>query len=227
MGRVFAVSDLHGMYNLWTQIKNFLKPEDTLYVLGDCADRGPHGWDIIKEVYNHPQTIYIKGNHEDMLVNAMHYYNRYGNKNTREYKILKNNGGAPTFYDWSCENQETRQLWYERLRDLPLQVDYVNKHDYTIRLSHAGFTPGKKITNEDLLWNRDHFFDYFDVNNEIIVHGHTPVEFIEDNFNEGALWYADDQKVDIDNAAFYYGRCVVLDLDTFDEHIFKIDNFKK
>ena len=34
---VFACSDLHGMFNLYKQIKNFLKPEDKVYCLGDCG----------------------------------------------------------------------------------------------------------------------------------------------------------------------------------------------
>lgn len=228
MGRVFAVSDLHGMYDLWTQIKNFLKPDDTLYVLGDCADRGKRGWDIIKEVYEHPQTIYIKGNHEDMLVNAMHYYNKYGNKNTREYKLLRNNGGEFTFYDWSCENQEERQKWYERLRDLPLQFDYVNKNGYTVRLSHAGFTPGTRVTNEDLLWDRSHYFLFYDFE-DIVVHGHTPVQYvgadlkIDVNYNKPeVIYYNYNHKIDIDMLSAYTGRTVLLDLDTFDEHYFDL-----
>lgn len=228
MGRVFAVSDLHGMYDLWTQIKNFLEPDDTLYVLGDCADRGERGWDIIKEVYERPQTIYIKGNHEDMLVTAMHYYNKYGNKNTREYKILRNNGGESTFYNWSCENQEERQKWYERLRDLPLQLDYVNKNGHTIRLSHAGFTPGIRTTSEDLLWDRSHFTLFYDFE-DIIVHGHTPVHYLAEDLNikinehkPEVIYYNFNHKIDIDMLSAYTGRAVLLDLDTFDEHYFDL-----
>lgn len=228
MGRVFAVSDLHGMYDLWTQIKHFLEPDDTLYVLGDCADRGERGWDIIKEVYEHPQTIYIKGNHEDMLVNAMHYYNKYGNKNTREYKLLRNNGGGSTFHDWSCENQEERQKWYERLRDLPLQLDYINKNGHTVRLSHAGFTPGAKTTNEDLLWDRSHFLLFYDFE-DVIVHGHTPVQYLAEdlkldvNYREPEIiYYNYDHKIDIDMLSAYTNRAVLLDLDTFDEHYFDL-----
>jgi hypothetical protein len=38
---VYAVSDLHGMYELYQKISDFLKPEDKVYCLGDCGDRGP------------------------------------------------------------------------------------------------------------------------------------------------------------------------------------------
>ena len=167
------------------------------------------------------------GNHEDMLLDTMRKYNKYGNTRTQEYRLLKNNGGAITFENWLEEPEEDRPRWYEKLRELPITAEYVNVNKITVKMSHAGFTPNRFNNRESLIWSRSHFSDYFDVDNMVIVHGHTPVEFIDDEFNEGALWYADDQKVDIDNAAFHYGRCVVLDLDTFDEHIFKIENFKK
>ena len=31
----YCVADLHGCYSIWKQIKNFLKEDDTLYILGD------------------------------------------------------------------------------------------------------------------------------------------------------------------------------------------------
>ena len=68
----YAISDLHGRMDLFRQVKEFLQPEDVVYVLGDCGDRGPAGWELIKTVYEDPQFIYLMGNHEDMLVNAMY-----------------------------------------------------------------------------------------------------------------------------------------------------------
>lgn len=63
---VYAISDLHGMLCLYQEVKKFLKPEDKVYCLGDCGDRGPDPWETIKAVAADPQFIYIKGNHEDM-----------------------------------------------------------------------------------------------------------------------------------------------------------------
>lgn len=34
---IYAVSDLHGMYELYQKISDFLKPEDKVYCLGDCG----------------------------------------------------------------------------------------------------------------------------------------------------------------------------------------------
>ena len=63
----YAVSDLHGHLEIYKQIKAMLKPGDIVYCLGDCGDRGPRPWETIKAVYEDPQFIYLKGNHEDML----------------------------------------------------------------------------------------------------------------------------------------------------------------
>lgn len=89
---VYAISDLHGMLCLYQEVKKFLKPEDKVYCPGDCGDRGPDPWETIKAVAADPQFIYIKGNHEDMLVNAMREYAKYECFD-RDYALLCFNGG--------------------------------------------------------------------------------------------------------------------------------------
>ena len=67
MNKVYAVSDLHGMYGLWEKIKNYIDETDTIYFLGDAADRGPHGIKIMKELFTDKRVKYILGNHEDIM----------------------------------------------------------------------------------------------------------------------------------------------------------------
>ena len=57
----YAVSDIHGCWNQWNQIKNFLKPEDKLFVLGDCIDRGDSGLAILQEALNDPRCVVLCG----------------------------------------------------------------------------------------------------------------------------------------------------------------------
>ena len=68
---VYALSDLHGNLNIWKKIKEFLKPEDKVYFLGDAADRGDYGWEIIKEIIKDNRFIYIKGNHQNMPLQSL------------------------------------------------------------------------------------------------------------------------------------------------------------
>ena len=41
---VYAVSDLHGCLEAYKTIKRILRPDDIVYCLGDCGDRGPQPW---------------------------------------------------------------------------------------------------------------------------------------------------------------------------------------
>lgn len=235
---VYACSDLHGSINLYNQIANFLKPEDTVYFLGDASDRGPNSWETVKAVYSNKQFIYLKGNHEDMLVRAAREY--FTNDETPGYKyhLLCYNGGMETFDDWSAE--EFRNEWIARLDKLPLRAEYVNENGVRFLMSHAGFTPSKSsVLEEDLLWSREHFFDKWPEEEEktVILHGHTPIPNLYKRLNElykfyhnedleyidepGIYTYCGGHKICLDCGTFATGRIVLFDLDTYDEHIFE------
>lgn len=232
---VYACTDLHGRYDLWEQIKAFLKPEDKVYYLGDAGDRGPDGWKLITTLLNDPQVIYLKGNHEDMFVQAMREYQW---SDGRDYYMatrnMNANGGLPTFNDWLYSTNEDYS-YINKLNRLPYCAEYRNQDGYLIWLSHSGFPPfknrnsGKNVVPERLaLWDRDHCWasvwgdEDLDM---IIVHGHTPIPYFFEGYTDieiepGALWYCEDHKVCLDTGAWASGYTVLLDLDTFDEHIF-------
>lgn len=237
----YAVTDLHGRYDLWEQIKAFVKPEDTIYFLGDAADRGPDGWKLLTSLLNDPQVIFIKGNHEGMLENAIREY-RFTNGLHQDWAIrhLIENGGASTLNEWISASRENYS-YLGKLRDLPYYKEYVNEQGLTIWLSHSGCPPflnrqGRNTTTERLaLWDRDHCWvpHWGDTDEDmVIVHGHTPIPFFFEGFTDieikpGALWYCDDHKVCLDTGAFDSGYTVLFDLDTFDEHIFGDAEFTK
>lgn len=239
MNKKYAVSDLHGVKELWDQIINFLDPTDTLYCLGDCADRGPQGWEIIKEALVNSQVIYLKGNHEDMLVKAMQEYLKYETTG-EDFYLLSINGGTNTFYSW-IEKDGANSKWMNELNNLPTKIMYKNIHQEIIYLSHAGFTLDDHPTERDLIWSRDHFWDpwpdYEDARMQYCVHGHTPIilmsrydPYIEigttwkdiDLANTNAFWYCDHHKCDIDCASFATSKTCLFDLDTFETIEFKI-----
>ena len=235
----YACSDLHGMLHFYKAIKEFLNPEDKVYYLGDAGDRGPEPWETIKTILTDPQFIYIKGNHEDMLIQAL------GKGYGRQYSLLRSNGGEKTYKQ--CLQEPDWADWRSKMKDLPTQAIYVNTQDETVYLSHAGFTPwidseGQlgKIWDEDLIWDRDHFLDKWPEDEmfqkAIVVHGHTPIPFLLDEIDPayqmgeiepGALWYADGKKCCIDCGAVFTGHCVLLNLDTWDEEVFCAEPYIK
>lgn len=236
---VYAFSDLHGCWDHFEEILNLTKPEDRVYCLGDCGDRGPDGMKIIKYVLKDPRFIYIKGNHEDLLCKLIkiylkYYYPDFNDEDalfqlhfTEEYENVYYNGGNKTFQDW-LKSKHKIPLYYA-LKDLPVCITYKNKQGQDVILSHAGFTPHKTIapTEEACIWSREHFNDKwdYDFENSIIVHGHTPIPYM-DNFSDvnknGALWYCDNHKVDIDCGTVFTGKSVLLNLDTWEEHFIYI-----
>lgn len=229
---VYACADLHGRGDLWDKIKNFLKPEDTLYFLGDAADRGPDGWKIIKEMLADPRVVYIKGNHEDLLVKAIYSLHELdGNTFTRAFQNWELNGGRIT-YNNILKDKETNIIdIIEQLDKLPLAKEYYSKN-YKFFLSHAGCTDPKDAS--DLLWDRSHFYDIAFITplpGLIIVHGHTPANYLKRELeyyeqvngikqyqteHNGALWYAFGTKIDLDCASAKSGYTVLLNLDTLD-----------
>lgn len=231
----YAVSDLHGMIDLYHQICDFIQPDDIVYCLGDCGDRGDAPWETIKAVANNPQFVYLKGNHEDMLVGAMLEY--LGDPRVRKYKkrydnqnlemLLAYNGGSDTLQGWIDEGADIE--WANKLMALPT-IALLESNVGLVIMTHAGFSPMENDAipdEEDLLWDRNHFAIHWPEDKEslYIIHGHTPCNYLLDTWGIGCgpLCYANGHKYDIDMGAYATGATCLLDLDTFDEHIFMIE----
>lgn len=233
-GKVYATSDLHGYLDLYRQIKSFIKPEDIVICLGDCGDRGPHSWETIKAVAADSQFIYLMGNHEHMLLGTMMEY--LGDSRSREVNddyvvapcsvVLIQNGGLDTFTGWQQEGENPG--WINYFLQMPDICTY-NNGDKIITLCHAGFSPVDMPSHFDLLWGRSHFFaPWRGRENEIIVHGHTPAPILQKRlkydkytWDNGALWYCDHHKVDIDQGTPTTRQALLLDLDDFHVETFQ------
>lgn len=215
---MYAVSDLHGMYNLWKQVKNFIKEDDILYVLGDCADRGEDGWKIIKEVIDMPNIVYIRGNHEQMIIDndiSLWYYN----------------GGGPTIRAAEADIVEERERVIKWLEENTIfyTTNLRNKNNDLILLSHAGYDPNNiPFENEDYLWDRYHLPHKWEYTDDCyVIHGHTPIQHMkkycwEKNMKDTrAYWYADGHKICIDPGSVSSNETILFNLDTFEEIIFK------
>lgn len=232
---VYVCGDLHGHLEIYKKIKSMLNPEDIVYCLGDCGDRGPDSWATIKAVYEDPQFIYLKGNHEDILIKACEdYLDNDEMWDYYSYTLSCVNGGKETLEDW--ESDPDRLMWLRRLKNLPTWETYENPCGVVFVLCHAGFTPwlkegtlNERITPADneLLWDREHFFDEYssiEMDNVIVIHGHTPIQYLSEDLGErkwagGAFWYCNDHKVCIDSGGFFSDEWILLNLDTLEDRI--------
>lgn len=220
----YCCADLHGRYDIYEKICEFLKPEDTVFFLGDATDRGPDSMKLAKAIYENPRWHYMRGNHEQMLIEAAKEYWSYNNdfkefRYSDSYRLMKINGGAQTFYEWMTG--PSPRLWISRFENLPRRHVYYSPCGITFVMSHAGFTPnGEDVSDYDLVWSRKHFHDSWDgcADNSVIIHGHTPNSHLADKINaeweEGTpLWYCNNHKVCIDNGAVFSNEAILFNLD--------------
>lgn len=225
----WATSDLHGNYELFLGILDAIDPEDTVYFLGDAADRGPDGFDLMKSIWENPNWIYLKGNHEIMFVDATTDYINKGYWDYESYNFAVRNGGYETLTVWEVQSDVEQKIWRNRINRLPMAAEYINTNGQRIFLSHSGFTPvrnriTKKVTMYDeeyrLCWDRNHMYTKWPcgMDNIYVVHGHTPIQYYGEGYDvdHGPLFYAKRHKIDIDCGSYKTNAAFLLNLDTFE-----------
>ena len=158
MHDVFFFTDIHGMYDLYHAIIEYCKkqdPEATIIFGGDACDRGPDGYKIIQSMLSDPYIIYLKGNHEDLFVQAALRLKAYItesniNENDLNAENVKNfitfregadktaairnhvrNGGLPTLKDWILDGMKSEII--QKINHLPYVCSYEN-----MDFCHAG-----------------------------------------------------------------------------------------
>ena len=71
----YVISDIHGEYDKFMELldKIKLKETDTLYILGDILDRGPHPIKTLRKLMDMPNVICMVGNHELMALDCLEF----------------------------------------------------------------------------------------------------------------------------------------------------------
>jgi len=71
----YVISDIHGCYAQFTELLGLIdfKDTDTLYVLGDIVDRGPHPIKVLSALMEMPNAVCIVGNHELMALDGLRF----------------------------------------------------------------------------------------------------------------------------------------------------------
>lgn len=230
----YVISDIHGEYDMFMDLleKIDFKSSDTLYIIGDIIDRGPHPIKIIKKIMSMSNVICLIGNHELMALHSLKFLvqditeeniNDMNTKVLEEYLLwVKYNGGQTTIDEFRALPKEEQLEVIEYLMDFLVYEEIkVAGRDYL--LVHAGlggFYPGKNIEDysiDELVWDRPNYdVKYFD--DKFVVTGHTPTQIINGNTNPGFI-YRRYNNIVIDCGAHYSGgRLAALCLDTDKEY---------
>ena len=228
----YVMGDIHGEYDLFMELidKIKLKYEDTLYIMGDVIDRGPHPIKTLFKLMEMPNVICLVGNHELMALECLEFLMKEITEESIEEldeKLINNlvnwqyNGSKTTTDEFRRLKPDEQRELIEFIKDFSLYEELtVNDKDYL--LVHAGlgnFSPDKNIEDyslSEIVWDRaDYDKKYFD--DIYLVTGHTPTQLIESNPKQGYI-YKRNNHIAVDcGACFYGGRLAAICLDTGEE----------
>jgi serine/threonine protein phosphatase 1 len=159
--RIFAIGDIHGCYDPLVKLLERIPidwPRDRLVFMGDYIDRGLQSFEVVEYLIElqerHPGTVFLKGNHEQMLEDYL------SGKDRMTYLY---NGGQ--------QIPPAHLRFFGSLRLMFETEDYI--------FVHAGLRQNvvpEKQSPEDLLWIRDSFINSRHSFGKRVVFGHTPFE---------------------------------------------------
>ena len=208
MHDIYAFSDIHGMWDLYRAIMDYCheQDEDAMIIFcGDACDRGPAGYQIMKELLDNPKVVYLKGNHEDMFCKAAREikenfsFDGVDRERVRHilntcmvfdyrYPEIQNalgNGGIDTLTDWVMDGKPLDIV--ERLEALPYTFstdtcDFCHAAGvYKVfeRVSDAEYNgfPIDPYDANSIIWSRG-AFNYTWAQNRTCIFGHTPVPYL-------------------------------------------------
>jgi serine/threonine protein phosphatase 1 len=205
--RLFAIGDIHGCVDELAVMLKTINPVlgDTVVFVGDYIDRGPASREVIELLLEFDEgpadAVFLKGNHEDMLLNFMGLPGRYG-------ESFLFNGGAPTLESYGIGEQDlsaTRDIIPPRHLKffMGLQHSYLRPPFLFV---HAGIVPGRRLedqSDEDLLWIRHDFIFHPHQLDVTVVFGHTPMRTVMVDL---------PYKLGIDTGLVYGGKLSCIDL---------------
>jgi len=220
--RVYVVGDIHGRLDLLRTLHGKIRQDgetahgDRIVVyIGDYVDRGDHSKGVIDELLTEPlagfSPIYLKGNHEEALLNflehpevARDWFTFGGDAAVMSY-------GVPVLPGALTDERllEIQVAFRDAVPDAHLRFLSTLRLSYEIGdylCVHAGIDPGRPLHRqrpEDLLWIRDAFLDSDKLHGKLIVHGHSITDEPD----------VRDNRIGIDTGAYFSNRltCLILE----------------
>lgn len=183
----YVIGDVHGCFKELKLLLNKIEtrdPDAIIYFVGDWVDRGEQVAEVMHWVTDNISATgkyrSVRGNHDQ---NALDWYNSslipWAKEDNKSYDSY-----PKTMYDFSSvvarcfdRNPEALEPFFEKVRlempyNIAVEVTTAGGVTVTYRICHAWHSKDKSRMIEANLYERN-FCGYF-VDNEIIVHGHTP-----------------------------------------------------
>ena len=231
---IYAISDIHGCYDLYTELLNKINfsDSDRLYILGDSMDRGAEPIKVMLDIMSRKNITYIMGNHEYMALRLFTKLADYSRDNIlkilafedlKDYLLWRDNGGDITLIQYMRLDIDTRLRIMEYIQKAS-KFEIVDTASTKYILAHAGIENIISITSiselnelpvESFIFERPDYSKKIlkkEFNLKLVV-GHTPTLLIN---NKSKIYKTDDYLV-IDCGAVFGGCLSAFCLDSGEE----------
>lgn len=183
--RIFAIGDLHGCIEEPLILTSFLEKQvglsenDALIFLGDYIDRGKNSREVIELMLDiksrFPATRFLKGNHEDMLLDFLGFSGNLG-------ESFMYNGGVETLQSYgisvfSPPDEIINALPAEHFKFFCELEGILHIPTDEFVCVHAGLHPLRDLhaqNDSEIFWIRQEFLRNIHPFPFYVVFGHTP-----------------------------------------------------
>lgn len=175
MSSLYAIGDVHGQLHMLEALVERVpfREEDEIVFLGDLIDRGQDSRGVVEFLLafgrEYPKTVFLRGNHEDMLLDHLAGGGRYAPG------VYLMNGGRETLEGYGRSPEGGLRLppahreFFGALRWMHESRGFI--------FVHAGLRPGVPLDRQDpmdMVWIREEFLRARHDFGKPVVFGHTP-----------------------------------------------------
>lgn len=225
----YVISDIHGCYDRFRALTERIgiRASDTLYILGDCVDKGPEPVRVLQDLAARDNVTILMGNHDAAAlkvlrrlsegVNEMNFRSLLPREDRLPYIFWMRDGGRITAEQFMALSVRER----DRLLDfmgafLPYtETEAGGRHFVMVHAGIHNFAQDRPMSsysmNDLILHRADYGRRYFPEPDRILVTGHTPTFTIRSDGQ--SLVYRGQGHLAVDCGCVYGGCLCAVCLD--------------
>ena len=184
--KTYCISDIHGHLDNLNRFIQTLNEDDRVFVLGDVIDKGPKAIECLKLIMDDSRFTMLLGNHEYMMFNLLSAEPCSYTYNDAFDLWINYNEGGDTLDAYNELPRYMQLRIYDYLKRLPLNIPDLKVGNNKFYLVHSYPHSDIKLTMADVeysdinissyVWDRVNLPASLEIDNKIVIAGHTPVQ---------------------------------------------------